>query len=277
MTAILGIDAAWTAAEPSGIALVELTQGGWQSIAIAPSYNAFIMLSENKRIDWNENPIKGSPPDMASLLSAAMKISGKKIHIIAIDMPISLVPFKTRRVADNKISKEFGSRWCSAHSPNSDRPGELGRSVSTSLIESGFKLAVENSVNNESPYLLEVYPHVGLLSLLQRKKRVPYKISKSKKYWPNADIEQRKKNLLFQFQAICAGLTSVFGKLDLVLPEPNDFRTLSFLKRYEDTLDALICAWVGVQFIANKTIPLGDSTAAIWCPRDVVDFDKKAL
>ncbi|MCA1794355.1 MAG: DUF429 domain-containing protein, partial [Desulfobacteraceae bacterium] len=94
-----------------------------------------------------------------------------------IDMPISLVPFKTRRVADNKISKEFGSRWCSAHSPNSDRPGKLGRSISTSLIEFGFKLAVENSVDNESPYLLEVYPHVGLLSLLQRKKRVPYKIS----------------------------------------------------------------------------------------------------
>ncbi|MCA1794352.1 MAG: hypothetical protein LC660_10880 [Desulfobacteraceae bacterium] len=62
-----------------------------------------------------------------------------------------------------------------------------------------------------------------------------------------------------------------------MLPETNDFKTLSFLKRYEDTLDALICAWVGVQFIANETIPLGDSTAAIWCPRDVVVFDKKSL
>ncbi|MCA1792296.1 MAG: hypothetical protein ABR534_04885 [Desulfotignum sp.] len=42
MTVILGIDAAWTKTEPSGIALVELTQEDWQSIAVAPSYNAFI-------------------------------------------------------------------------------------------------------------------------------------------------------------------------------------------------------------------------------------------
>jgi hypothetical protein len=42
------------------------------------------------------------------------------------------------------------------------------------------------------------------------------------------------------------------------------------LKRYEDTLDALVCAWLGFRFLAGKTLPLGDETAAIWCPWDVV-------
>ncbi|MDW7774366.1 MAG: hypothetical protein SCH71_15885 [Desulfobulbaceae bacterium] len=49
-----------------------------------------------------------------------------------------------------------------------------------------------------------------------------------------------------------------------------DLDAESYLKRYEDALDALVCAWVGVKFLEGETQPLGDETAAIWCPRDVV-------
>ena len=111
---------------------------------------------------------------------------------------------------------------------------------------------------------------MALLSLLKKDRRVPYKISKSNKYWPGTDIPTRKKNLLAQFNAIHQALSLVFQPLDLVLPELKDVPSLSFLKRYEDALDALICAWVGVQFLKGKAVPLGDSTAAVWCPEDVV-------
>jgi hypothetical protein len=39
------------------------------------------------------------------------------------------------------------------------------------------------------------------------------------------------------------------------------------LKRYEDALDALISAWVGVEFINGRAIPYGDDAAAVWVPR----------
>ena len=39
---VLGIDAAWTAHQPSNIALVQNTGSRWSCIAVAPSYEAFI-------------------------------------------------------------------------------------------------------------------------------------------------------------------------------------------------------------------------------------------
>ena len=39
---VLGIDAAWTAHHPSGVALVQRTTTGWSCLAVATSYEAFI-------------------------------------------------------------------------------------------------------------------------------------------------------------------------------------------------------------------------------------------
>jgi len=42
--------------------------------------------------------------------------------------------------------------------------------------------------------------------------------------------------------------------------------TLSSLKPVEDMLDALICAWIGIEHLEGSTVGLGDATAAIWVP-----------
>ena len=41
-SSVLGIDAALTVHQPSGIALVQNTATGWSCLAVAPSYRAFI-------------------------------------------------------------------------------------------------------------------------------------------------------------------------------------------------------------------------------------------
>jgi predicted RNase H-like nuclease len=38
------------------------------------------------------------------------------------------------------------------------------------------------------------------------------------------------------------------------------------MKALEDQLDALVCAWTAVEYLAGRLEPLGDETAAIWCP-----------
>jgi predicted RNase H-like nuclease len=40
----------------------------------------------------------------------------------------------------------------------------------------------------------------------------------------------------------------------------------SGLKRYEDSLDALVCACVGAKYLEGSAVPYGDNTAAIWVP-----------
>jgi predicted RNase H-like nuclease len=114
-----------------------------------------------------------------------------------------------------------------------------------------------------------VYPHTALLSLLGADYRVPYKISRSRKYWPIALPETRRASLLSRWRTILEALGRSAG---VVIPPrvfalPTQFASFSQMKRYEDALDAIICAWVGIEFLRNRADPLGDETAAIWTPR----------
>ena len=39
---------------------------------------------------------------------------------------------------------------------------------------------------------------------------------------------------------------------------------LAALKRWEDAVDALVAAWVGIRYLEGTAEPYGDATAAIW-------------
>jgi len=66
---VLGIDAAWTAHQPSGVALVQHTSEGWQCLALAPSYNAFLAQAAGQPPDRTQKSA-GSRPDPQALLQA---------------------------------------------------------------------------------------------------------------------------------------------------------------------------------------------------------------
>ncbi len=55
---------------------------------------------------------------------------------------------------------------------------------------------------------------------------------------------------------------------DVEVSIPVSVESLSFnsLKRYEDALDALVSAWVGIQHIEKRSHAYGDQLAAIWVP-----------
>ena len=267
---ILAIDAAWTATQPSGVALVQQRGSGWHCIALAPSYLSFIELVAGIVPDWSINRFSGTQPNISSLLEVAEQLTGQPPDLVTLDMPIARTLFSTRRPADQAVSREFSSRWCAANSPTAIRPGPLGARISETLSAGGYELATTATLVPGAFQFLEVYPHPALLSLLQRPKRVPYKVSKSRKYWPSETVPGRIRYLLGELTAIRDALGSVFDGLMLELPAPAAVRSLSALKRYEDVLDALVCAWVGAEYLAGRTVPLGNADAAIWCPRDVV-------
>jgi predicted RNase H-like nuclease len=269
MPTVLGIDAAWTAGEPSGVALVQGQGAAWRCLAVAPSYDAFVGLARGQPVEWTRAAFKGSAANVSQLIDASTRIAGTTVDIVALDMPVAIIPISARRCADNAISVEFGSRWCSAHTPNSRRPGGLGLDLSTAFAELGYSL-LTRTTHAPGRCLLEVYPHPALLSLLNRQRRVPYKVSKARRYWPDISVAARIKALLAQFTEIQAALVAYFGDVGLALPSIDGIKHLSSLKRFEDALDALVCAWVGAEHLAGRTVPLGDDTAATWCPVDVV-------
>ncbi|MEA2690798.1 MAG: hypothetical protein QOJ16_185 [Acidobacteriota bacterium] len=270
MTAILAIDAAWTKTEPSGVALVASSGDEWRCIAVAPSYAAFLVLASGTCVNWAQSRFPGSPPDIPNLLEAARSLASAPVDLVTIDMPIATTPFSTRRAADDAISKMFGGRWCSAHTPSSIRPGPLGEALSAAFADAGFPIATTATEPPLLKRLIEVYPHPALLALLDRPSRVPYKVSKAGRYWKDSNKAQRISQLLEEFQNIYNALVKIFGPLALPLPAADSVSSLGVLKRYEDALDALVCAWVGVLYMQGAAVALGDDNAAIWCPKDAV-------
>jgi predicted RNase H-like nuclease len=206
------------------------------------------------------------PNPEALLLAAKNLLGGDKVDVVAVDIPIANVPILGRRVADNKISSVFGANWCGTHSPSHNRPGEVGTRISGGFCQLGYHLATAEGRAGDTSKLIEVFPHVALLKLLGVNSRVPYKVGKSKKYWPDAKLQARKELLLIELARILQVLRTEICKIALELPAPSRVESLSNLKPFEDAIDAIVCAWVGVSYVRKKARAYGDHTAAIWVP-----------
>ena len=267
MTLILAIDAAWTDTEPSGVALLTASGPRWKWLCVAPSYDAFIEYARGTHIDWVKGKFRGSKPDVHELLRAARAIAGTDVDLVAVDMPVATVAFSTRRAADNAISVAFGGRGCSAHSPSALRPGALGAELTDQLRNVGYELVTTDDHAAVTRKFIEVYPHPALLGLLRASYRIPYKVQKSSLYWPGADVRERINRLLAQFADIQTAVCNEIEGVPLALPTPTAVPSLSWLKRYEDALDALVCGWVAAQFVQGNAMPYGDATAAVWVPK----------
>ena len=266
MAYILGIDAAWTETEPSGVALIEFDDHVSKVICVAPSYQQFVRAGQGTPIDWNLHKIGGSPPNIAELLGAARNLGTESVQLIAFDIPLARTAITSRRASDKAVSKAFGSKGCSTHSPSTTRPGPISDDLLQQLGDAGLPLETCLRVPDDAPRAIEVYPHPALLTLLKRDYRIPYKVSKTTKYWKGESIERRKALLLNEFGDIYRSLEVDLGALSFCLPRTEEVATMSQLKRFEDALDALVCAWVGIQHLLGQTTPYGDHNSAIWIP-----------
>lgn len=266
MVSILGIDAAWTSKQPSGVALVKRKSGRWLCKGIAPSYLSFIALSNGKAVDWQAKPI-GSMPNAKEILDASKRLlQNKPVDIVTVDMPISTVEFSSRRIADEKVSRTFGGLGCSTHSPTKERPGLMGKTISSEFVEMGFTIGTTETLKSKTDCILEVYPHPAIINLLNLDYRLKYKVSRSTILWPNTRMRYRIEKCIYQFNRIFNALCDDIDCIPKFLPNPNTTYTLAELKKYEDVLDALVCAWVGIKYFKNSAIPFGDDKAAIWIP-----------
>ena len=264
MTSVLGIDAAWTAGEPSGVALIHAgSDRRWECVALAPSYDSFIGIADGNPVRWDQPPKAGCPEPKRLLTAAERLLGGERVTVVSVDMPMSHERIAGRREADRAISRKFGRMGCSTHSPSVTRPGAISECLLESLDVLGYRLAVSEP---DASTVVEVYPHPALLCLLDRDYRVPYKVGKSRKYWPGLSLGERADRLVVEFRSIYEGLTDVIHAIPEFLPALPHEGALTSLKRHEDALDALVCAWVGARYFEGRSVPFGDDRAAIWVP-----------
>jgi predicted RNase H-like nuclease len=132
------------------------------------------------------------------------------------------------------------------------------------FAKAGFTCDFGSSTPGDN--LIEVYPHVALLALATTTVfRLPYKAQKTKKYWPQESIEERRRKLLAEWGRILALLRRHIDGIERELPKAKR-TSFSALKPYEDQIDALVCAWVGALYMEGKASVLGDDHSAIWIP-----------
>lgn len=259
--AVLGIDAAWTLTQPSGVALAVETKDGWQMVAAEPSYDHFLALAD-RSVGLGTKP-SGSAPDAAQLVRAAEELTGSRVVLVAIDMPLSRSPIASRRTADNEVSRAYGARKCSTHTPSTTRPGPISDNLRAGFEAAGFRLC---TTLIEEPGLIEVYPHPALVELTGARARLPYKLAKTRTYWKDLSPGDRKKQLIAVWAEIANALNShVTGSADKMAVVHSSSAGFEF-KAAEDCLDAMVCAWVAIEALNGLCKPFGDKDAAIWIP-----------
>ena len=252
---VLGIDAAWTAHNPSGVALAVEATGGWRLAALAPSYSAFEALGGASG--------EGGAPHARRLLVAARRLAGRPVDLVAVDMPLARSPIIGRRPSDIGISKAYGARKASTHSPSEVRPGRISDELRAGFETEGYRLATEAFIG---PALIEVYPHPALIEFLGERYRLEYKAGKTLTYWPKLAAAERRERLLEVWRTLLAALETRIAGVQAALPLPAPEIVGAKLKALEDQLDAVICAAVGIAVLNGEARAIGDADSAIWVP-----------
>lgn len=253
--AVLGIDAAWTATNPSGVALVEETDAGWVLRALTGSYADFGALAGVE-----------ATHSANGLLAACVGLCGREPELVAVDMPLAHSPITTRREADNAISRAYGARHCSTHTPSATRPGKISDDLRAGFQAAGYTLATDRL---QLPALIEVYPHPALVELTGAARRLPYKVSKIRNYWPDLTPSARRVAVIDVWEQIVVALEAKIRGVAAALPLPVPTASGRSLKAFEDQLDAVVCAWSGICALEGVAKPFGDADAAVWIPLPV--------
>ncbi|ABS64445.1 conserved hypothetical protein [Parvibaculum lavamentivorans DS-1] len=259
---VMGIDAAWTLTQPSGVALVAGQHRQWRLVAVAASYQRFLALADSS-LQPETRPL-GSRPDVAALLAAAERLSNCSLDLVAVDMPLARSQIEGRRSSDNAVSRAYGGRSAGTHSPSSTRPGLVSNAFTKEFSIAGFPLLTSDI---SCPGLIEVYPHPALIELTSAPKRLPYKISRAGKYWKGLPLAQRRINLCSEWEKIVTALNEEIDGVAAAFPAIEPSTSGALLKAYEDMLDAVVCAWVGICAIEGRAMPFGDNDSAIWIPK----------
>ena len=243
---VLGVDAAWTTHRASGVAVVAGEPGAWRCLAAVSSYEEFFQLARRRGLVAATEAIAGAPPDVA-----------------AIDMPLARTPIVARRVCDNLLTSAFARYGCGVHSSTPERPGRVSAELLQEFELAGYELAVFGT-HRRVRQVIEVYPHVAVMRLLGADYRVPYKLGRMSKYWPDAAPAERRKRVRANLGRILRALREQVD--DLRLRVPGATAGPAELKRFEDALDGVVCAWIGTRYLEDPRPRLRGWNAAIWTP-----------
>ncbi len=216
--AFLGIDLAWSARNPSGVAALYL-QDGRASLAEMPA----LAHSDDELLAFVARYVDCTP------------------LVVAIDAPLCVPNGAGRRPGDALISKAFGRYGAGAYPANRAllskynggilRGEVLVQHLAAMKVQHMPHLPLQGAVR----CAFEVYPHAAMIGLFSLRRALRYKRK------PN--LSRAEQALAWsQYAACLSTLTVAAPPLDL----PEALLAAAWSKAEEDRRDAVLCAYIAL-------------------------------
>jgi predicted RNase H-like nuclease len=185
---------------------------------------------------------------------------GSESTVVAVDAPLIVNNTTGSRECELAIGRKFGRFQASCHSNNLTRtPKPAGMRLVAALAPLGFRhdFDIARARQRNGRWLFEVYPHPAMVTL--------FGLERIHKYKKGSVVQKRGglAELQRHLWALTEGSRGLIGTPELHELLSSDLLKLKgeALKRYEDTLDALFCAylaWHCWRWGEDRNVQFGD-------------------
>lgn len=219
-TTFIGIDLAWAPdGKNTGIVVLQGDRRGARLVSTAEGINSLASITEFVRAHSTASTV------------------------VAVDAPLVVTNRTGSRSCEREIGRRYGRFHASCHSTNLARsPQQAGVRLIRSLEPYGFThdFAIETARERKGRWLFEVYPHPAMVVLFELERIIRYK--KGRVAQKRAGLAELQRHL----RGLTARSRGLIGSRELTALLGQDLAPLrgEALKKYEDTLDALFCAYL---------------------------------
>lgn len=166
--------------------------------------------------------------------------------VVAIDAPLVILNSSGQRTCESEVGRRYGARHASCHTSNQRLyPQAASVQLAEELAHRGYVHAPGlPSPRDARAVMLEVYPHAALVALYDLPRILKYKKGRlAEKRAGLAELQRWLHRLTHHDPPILA--TEALSQL---LDRPVEALGGQARKDYEDSLDALICAYVAFHY-----------------------------
>jgi predicted RNase H-like nuclease len=241
---VIGVDLAWGTKARTGVAVVD--SGGRLLLVTS-------VISDDE-LDAALAPWLGGP------------------CLVALDAPLIVVNKTGRRPCEAELTRAFAAQHAGTYPCNTGLPtfADGGRAAAFARRH-GLDVDATRPPVTGTRRAIEVYPHSAAVALFDLPRVLPYKARTGR------TLESRREALL-RLLALIAGLggptavgaprlTAPEGTFEQLTQEIETASTGAALRRLEDPIEAIMCAYVGLLFRADLAVVIGDAqTGAVVTP-----------
>ncbi len=235
----VGIDLAWGDRNPSGLAVLRMDEDWVEEV-----FPARLLYSDEE------------------IVGAINEADSGETLVIAVDAPLIVPNLTGERPVERAVRQRFSRYHAGCHPANRRLLGDppRGERLCRLLeVRLGVQVAVAPPVRERCRVVFEVYPHAAMVNLFSLPRILQYKAR------PGRSLAYRRQQIqeLIRLLGCLTQPTLQLPDWLHLLPE-----TGAELKRLEDRVDALFCAWLSARACLLGGEVVGDAmTGSIWLPR----------